>query len=63
MLRDYNSRGFKVKNINCEREFKKIMDEVKDSMGVDMNYTNADDHVPAGFGTLRAIPRNRTLCV
>ena len=46
VLRLYNGRGFTVKEIHCDREFKPLMDPVKDMMGVEMHYPPAGDHVP-----------------
>ena len=43
----YNNNNFCIKTIKCDREFACIMDDVKDDLGVTMNYTNAQDHVPA----------------
>ena len=43
----YNYGGFKINKIECDGEFKTIMDDVKDNLNVKMNYTNAKDHVPA----------------
>ena len=46
VLRLYNRRGFTVKEIHCDWEFKPLMDPVKDMMGVEMHYPPAGDHVP-----------------
>ena len=46
VLRKYNDAGYQVKKSYCEREFKKIIDEVKDKLGVEMNYTGTDEYVP-----------------
>ena len=46
ILRNYNKAGFQIKNINCDREFKGLMDPIKDELNVDMNYTSANEHVP-----------------
>jgi hypothetical protein len=46
VLRLYNSTGFHIKTIHCDREFRAMMDKVKDELGVCMNFTNALDHVP-----------------
>ena len=55
VLRIYNSGGFRVEQIDCDGEFKSLMDQVADELEVQMNYTNAQDHVPA------AERNNRTL--
>ena len=46
VLRLYNGRGFTVREIHCDWEFKPLMDPVKDMMGVEMHYPPAGDHVP-----------------
>ena len=46
VLRLYNGRGFTIKEIHCDHEFKPLMDPVKDMMGVEMHYPPAGDHVP-----------------
>ena len=55
VLHHYNSAGYQVKTIYCDREFKKIMDEIKDELNVDMNYTGTDEHV------LEAEQNNQTI--
>jgi hypothetical protein len=42
----YNSAGFHIKTIHCNGEFHVMMEKVKDNLGVQMNFTNALDHVP-----------------
>ena len=44
MIHD-NKSGFAVKRIECDGEYKSIMDEVSNVMGIEINYANADDHV------------------
>jgi hypothetical protein len=46
VLQLYNSAGFHIKTIHCDREFRAMMDKVKDDLGVCMNFANALDHVP-----------------
>ena len=46
ILRKYNSAGFIIRRILCDQEYKGMMDQVKDNLDIDMNYTNTDDHVP-----------------
>ena len=41
----YNKSGFSVKHIECDREFKSIMNEVSDEMGIETNDENPDDQV------------------
>ena len=45
-VRQYNAAGFRIKVIECDGEYKQMMDKVKDDMDVTMNYSNAQDHVP-----------------
>jgi hypothetical protein len=54
VLRLYNSAGFHIKTIHCDREFRAMMDKVKDDLGVCMNFTNALDHVPEAERNNRA---------
>jgi hypothetical protein len=37
VLRVYNSAGFHIKTIHCNREFHAMMEKVKDNLGVRMN--------------------------
>ena len=46
-LRIYNNGGYTVREIECNGEFKPLMNRVKDDLGVTINYSNAQDHVPA----------------
>jgi hypothetical protein len=55
VLRLYNSAGFHIKTIHCNREFCAMMDKVKDDLGVCMNSTNALDHVPEAERNNRTI--------
>jgi hypothetical protein len=55
VLRLYNSAGFHIKTILCDGEFCTMMEKVKDNLGVQMNFTNALDHVP------KAERNNRTI--
>ena len=55
VLRLYNGAGFNIETIYIDGEFKEIMDEVKDEMNIDMNYTNAQDHVPEAERNNRTI--------
>ena len=57
VLRHYNSAGYQAKTIYCDREFKKIMDEIKDELDVDMNYTGMDEHVPEAEWNNRTISK------
>jgi hypothetical protein len=55
VLQLYNSTGFYIKTIHCNREFRAMMDKVKDDLGVRMNFTNALDHVPEAERNNRTI--------
>ena len=55
VLRYYNKAGFYIKTIYCDGEFKGLMDQVSDELNIQMNYTNAQEHVP------QAERNNRTI--
>ena len=55
ILRHYNNAGFVIRQIDCDGEYRAMMDQVSDDLDVKMNYTNAGDHVP------EAERNNRTL--
>jgi len=44
IFRLYNGTGRIIKRVECDREFRPIMDEVKDDLDVVMNYTNTGEH-------------------
>jgi hypothetical protein len=46
ILRHYNRAGFVIRTIHCNGEFCGMMEKVEDDLDVDMNFTNAQDHVP-----------------
>ena len=54
-FRAYNKAGFRIKTIQCDGEYKAMMDKVSDELDVTMNYTNAQDHES------RAERNNRTI--
>ncbi len=35
-----------TRTLHCDGEFRDMMEKVKDNLDVDMNFTNAQDHVP-----------------
>ena len=35
-----------IKEIQCDREFKPLIENVKDDMNITMNYLPTNDHVP-----------------
>jgi hypothetical protein len=55
VLRLYNSAGFHIKTIHCDREFCPMMEKVKDDLGVCMYLTNVLDHVPEAERNNRTI--------
>ena len=55
VLRFYNKANFRIKKIQCDREYAGMMDKVKDELEVEMNYTNAQDHVPEAERNNRTI--------
>ena len=55
ILRFYNKSGFIIKTIHCDGEFRAMMEKVSDDLSVDMNYTNAQDHVPEAERNNRTI--------
>jgi hypothetical protein len=55
VLRKYNRAGFHIKTIHCNGKFCKMMEKVKDDLGVPMNFTNALDHVPEAKRNNRTI--------
>ena len=42
----YNRAGFLMKLMHRGGVFKSIMDEVEDNLGISVNYSNPDYHVP-----------------
>jgi hypothetical protein len=46
ILWHYNQAGFVIKEICCDGEFCCMMERVNDNLDVNMNFTNAQDHVP-----------------
>jgi len=54
LFRMCNSAGFSVKTIECDGECRAMMDQVCDGLGVTMNHTNAQDHVPRAERNNRA---------
>src|SRR4029079_7945564 len=55
ILRHYNGGGYTVTCIHCDQEFKPLMDQVKDDLDVQMNYTVTDEHVPEAERNNRTI--------
>ena len=44
ILRFYNHAGHWITHLQCDKQFKPLMDEVKDELGIEMNYTTKGDH-------------------
>jgi len=55
VLRLYNRAGHSIKEMHCDQEFKKVMDEIADNLDVQMNYTTTDEHVPEAERNNRTI--------
>jgi hypothetical protein len=55
VLRHYNKAGFCITVIDCDGQFKPIMDPVSDELEADMNYTATDEHVPEAERNNRTI--------
>ena len=55
VLHKYNGSGYQVAKINCDREFKKVINVVKDEWKVKMNYTGTDEHMPEAERNNRTI--------
>src|SRR5210317_875477 len=67
VMKTYNAAGYRVKTIKCDREFQRIMEDIKEQMEVTMvynnkftregkiNISNAGDHFPAAERNNRTI--------
>ena len=55
ILRHYNKAGYIIKRIECDGEYKSMMEEIKDELDIDMNFTNVQDHVPEAERNNRTI--------
>jgi hypothetical protein len=55
VLRRYNDNEYNVERINCDQEFKVLMEPVKDNLDVTMNYTTMDEHRPEAERNNRTI--------
>ena len=45
-LRIYNKAHLRVKRIFADNEFRPIMEDIQDALGITMNYAAAGEHVP-----------------
>ena len=55
IFRQYNKAQFRISTIHCDGEFRSIMDDIKDDLDIDMNYANAQEHVPEAERNNRVI--------
>lgn len=55
VLRHYNDAEYTIETIFCDQEFQPMLDLVKDELGVTMNYTTTDEHVPEAERNNRTI--------
>ena len=46
VFRLYNKAGFTIVTIDCNNEYKSIMNDIGDNTDVKMNYASAQEHVP-----------------
>ena len=52
-----------IRRIHCDGEYRSMMDKVKDDLDAEMNYANAQDHVPEAERNNRTIKeRVRAAC-
>ena len=55
IIRHYRRAGFSIKRIECDGEFKSLMDEIMGKLNIDVNYANPSDHVPEAERNNRVI--------
>ena len=55
ILRAFNKRGYNIKTIHCDGEFRTLMNEVNDNLDIEMNYTSRGEHVPEAERNNRTI--------
>ena len=55
IFRLYNNAGHLITSVNCDGEFRSIMDDVADDLDVKMNYTARSEHVPEAERNNRTI--------
>ena len=58
ILQTYNKGGFKIAKIEWDSEYRAMMNKVSDQLDVEMNYTNAQDHVPLAERNNHTIKEN-----
>ena len=54
-FRTYNKNSYRVKKLLYDGQLKLFFEKVKDNLRVEMNYTNAQDHVPEAERNNRTI--------
>ena len=54
-LRMCNSHGFSVTDVKCDNEFKPMMEQVQDELGVTMHYSAPQAHIPEAERNNRTI--------
>lgn len=62
VLRVYNAAGFRVKTIECDGACKSMVHEVQDSLGVQMNHCDPDEHLPPVERSVQVI-KNDAGCI
>ena len=46
VLQNYNKANFWITKVQCDVEFKPMMDPIGDNLDMEIDYTSADKHVP-----------------
>ena len=57
IMREYNGAGLTITEIRCNGAFKSIMNDVKDDMDIEMDYTTPGDHQPEAERNIRVITK------
>jgi len=55
IIRLYNRAGMKVERIHADNEFRAVLDDIRDILGVQVNYANPQEHVPEAERNNRTI--------
>jgi hypothetical protein len=51
----YSEYRFKIKSIHCDNEYRPLMQELKSTYEVEMNYASAQEHVPEVERSIRVV--------
>ena len=51
----YNRDNFRIKYIECDKEYASLTDRIEDNMDVQINITNIQDHVPEAERNIQTI--------